>query len=365
MEKIGIICEYNPFHNGHVYHLEKIKELYPDSIIVLILNGYFMQRGEISILTKEDKVKLSLNYGIDIVIELPTLYGTQSADTFAYRAIESLNKLKVDKIIFGSETNDISKLKLIASTSLTKENDTRIKELLDKGYNYPTALAKALNIEFDFKPNDLLAISYIKAIMQINNDIEPISILRTNNYLDIDSNDDIVSASNIRNKLKEKKDISKYVPKEVIDKIAITSDELLFKLLSLIIKRDNKLNQYLDVDEGIEYRLLKALDKSHSMEELINNLKTKRYTFNKLNRMLIHILLGITKEDAKLANDYLNILGFNKKGQKYLKEIKKDIPINNKASKIREYEKKAAFIYDLLTNTNTYQKELENKPIIL
>ncbi len=365
MEIIGIICEYNPFHNGHVYHLEKIKELYPDSIIVLALNGYFMQRGEIGVLTKEDKVKLSLMYGVDIVIELPFIYGTQSADTFAYRAIESLNKLKVNRIVFGSETNDIEKLKLIAKTSLTKDNDDKVKELLDKGYNYPTALAKALNIKFEFKPNDLLAISYIKAILQINPKIEPISIQRTNDYLDLESSDDIISASNIRNKLKANEDISKYVPSKVVSKILNVNEDLLFKYLSLIIKRNDDLSKYLDVDEGIEYRLIKALDKSHSLNELIESLKTKRYTYNKLNRMLIHILIGVQKKDAKTDNDYLNILGFNKKGQKYLKDIRKEIPESNKSSIIRDYEKKAAFIYDLIMNTNTYKKELENKPIIL
>lgn len=365
MEKIGIICEYNPFHNGHIYHLTKIKELYPDSIIILAINGYFMQRGEISVLTKEDKVKIALMYNIDIVIELPAIYGVQSADTFAYRAIESLNKLKVDKIVFGSETNDIEKLKLIAKTSLTKENDERIKELLNEGLNYPTALAKSLNIKFDFKPNDLLGISYTKAILQINDSIEPITIQRTSSYLDLDSNDEIVSASNIRNKLNEKQDISRYLPKEAQNGLITINNDLLFKMLSLIIKRDNNLASYLDVDEGIEFRLLKALEKSNNINELIDNLKTKRYTYNKLNRMLIHILLGITKEDAKISNDYLNILGFNKIGQKYLKEIRKKLPENNKDSKIREYEKKAAYIYDLIANTNTYKKELENKPIIL
>ncbi len=365
MEKVGIICEYNPFHNGHLYHLKKIKELYPDSLIILALNNYFLQRGEISILTKEDKVRLSLEYGVDIVIELPVLYGTQSADTFAYRAIESLNKLQVDKIVFGSETNNLKTLKNIAKTSLTKENDEKVKEFLAKGYNYPTALTKALNICFTLNPNDLLAISYIKAINQINTHMEPITIQRTNNYLDLESNDSVISASNIRNKIKEKHDISKYVPEKVPAVIVAMNEDMFFKLLSLVIKRETSLDKYLDVDEGIEYRLLRALDKSSSLEMLLNNLKTKRYTFNKLNRMLVHILLGITKEDAKIPNDYLNILGFNKKGQLYLKEIKKELPLNNKNSKIRYYEKRASFIYDLILNTNTYEKELENKPIII
>ena len=118
MEIIGLIAEYNPLHNGHLYHINKIKEKYPNSLLVLVLNGYFLQRGEVSIISKYDKTLLALEYGVDIVISLPTLYGVQSADTFANTSIKLLNYLKVNKIIFGSETNDIDKLTLIANKSL-------------------------------------------------------------------------------------------------------------------------------------------------------------------------------------------------------------------------------------------------------
>ena len=151
MEIIGIIAEYNPFHNGHKYHIDEIKRKYPKSIIVLALNGYFSERGETSLLTKEDKVKLSLTYGVDIVVELPALFGTQSADIFAEASIKLLNNFKVDKVIFGSESNDVETLEKIARTQLYDEEfDLRVKEALKDGVNYPTALAKALDVDFDF-----------------------------------------------------------------------------------------------------------------------------------------------------------------------------------------------------------------------
>jgi predicted nucleotidyltransferase len=159
MEVIGIIAEYNPFHNGHKYHIDQIKKRYPKSIIVLALNGYFSERGETSLLTKEDKVKLSLDYGVDIVVELPALFGTQAADIFAEAAVKLLNNFCVNKIIFGSESDSVETLERIARTQLyDSEFDNRVKSFLKEGVNYPTALAKALDVDFDFNPNDLLGI---------------------------------------------------------------------------------------------------------------------------------------------------------------------------------------------------------------
>ena len=123
MDVIGIICEYNPFHNGHLYHINKIKELYPNSIIILILNGYFLERGEISVESVESKTKLALDHNVDIVIELPFIFGTNSADIFSEASLELLNELKVNKLIFGSESNDINKLKDIAEKQLDKDYD--------------------------------------------------------------------------------------------------------------------------------------------------------------------------------------------------------------------------------------------------
>lgn len=367
LKTIGIICEYNPFHNGHIYHIEQIKAKYPDSIVILVLNGYFLERGEISILNKYDKTKIALEHGIDLVIELPCLLGTQSADTFAHSSVFLLNELKVDTIIFGSETNDIEKIKAIAKESDNKEYNEEIKRLLETGVNYPTALAKSLKTKFTFLPNDLLGISYVKAINKINKNIIPETIQRTNNYLDTESNDNIVSASNIRCKLQKHEDITNYLPQSSYEKIVNINYDLYFNLLKSNIITNTHLNEILDVDEGIEFRLKEAALKSDNIEQLVNYIKTKRYTYNKINRMLIHILLGIKKIHAKEKIDYVKILGLNKNGQQHLRKIKKDLNISvniNKSSIIYSYEIKAATIYDLLTNQNCYEKELSNKPII-
>ena len=145
MDKIGIICEYNPFHNGHIYHLEKIREMFPDSFITLVLSSSFTQRGEFSYLTKWDKTRIALEYKIDLVIELPFIFATQSADTFAYYGVTILEKLKMDYLIFGSETDDVDVLKNLVSTMLfNKEYDTLVKKYLDLGNNYPKSTMKAL-----------------------------------------------------------------------------------------------------------------------------------------------------------------------------------------------------------------------------
>ena len=367
MDIIGIICEYNPFHNGHLYHIKKIKELYPNSLIILVLNGYFLERGEISILTKEAKVKIALANNIDIILELPVIYGTQSADTFASISLKILNNFHVNKIIFGSESNNIEKIKEIASKQLDEKYDVLVKEYLNDGINYPTALAKALNINFSFLPNDLLGISYVKAIIRNNYNIDAITIKRTNNYHDTTSTNNIVSASNIREKIKNNEDISKYIPINIKDFINNTNYDNYFRLLKYKINTDNDLNEYLDVDEGIEYRLLEYINKSKNIDEFINNIKTKRYTYNKLNRMLIHILLSFLKTD-NIDIEYIKILGFNSKGKKYLNSIKDNLLIPtviNKNSLQYKYEIRASIIYDLVNNTNTYEFEQRNKPIII
>ena len=165
MDIIGVITEYNPFHNGHIYHINKIKELYPNSIIILALNGYFLERGEISIMTKEEKTKMALDYGINLVVEIPFIYGSNSADTFAECGVRILDSLGVNKIVFGSESNDVSLLTEIAKNQLNDNFNKLLKTELKSGTNYPTALSKALNTSVS-SPNDLLGISYIKAIIK-------------------------------------------------------------------------------------------------------------------------------------------------------------------------------------------------------
>ncbi|MBR1417072.1 MAG: nucleotidyltransferase [Bacilli bacterium] len=356
MEVIGIVCEYNPFHNGHIYQIKKIKEMFKESIIIVILSGLFTQRGEISTLSKKEKTELSLNHGVDLVVELPTIYASQSADIFAYQAIKILNKLKITKLVFGSESNDIEKLKQIALMQEDKLFDEKVSKEMNKGISFPNALKNVLNLDFEYLPNDLLGISYIKAINSINKKIEPISILRTNNYHDLSSNNKIISAENIRNKYLKKMDISKYCP---IKKINTIDYELYFNIIKIKILTDSHLNEYVDVDEGIENRLIKFIKESNTLIDFIEHIKTKRYSYNKISRMLLHILLGFKKENNKEYN-HIKILGFNNTGQEYLNKLK----LKDKEDKfIKNFELNACLIYDLLANTNTYQFELKNIPI--
>ena len=358
MNIIGLIAEYNPLHNGHIYQIKEIKKMYPDSLIILCLGSYFTERGDIGILSKEEKIKISLEYGIDLVVELPIMYTVQSADIFAYQSIKILNYLGIDTLVFGSESNNLNLLKELANKQDDIKYQEKVKEYLDKGCNYPSALAKALEVDFEFKANDLLGISYLKAINKINKNIDVQTIKRTNEYLDTQSNDIIVSASNIRKRFFNEEDVSKFTP---CSKVLVKPDyDLYFKMLKLKIMTSRDLNSYLDVSEGIDNLLKKVIMESHSLEELILKIKTKRYTYNRLNRMFLHIVLGIKKDYPDEV--YLRILGFNKKGQEYIKF--NNIKENYKNTDSYSLELKGSYLYDMLTNKNTYQYEIKNQPII-
>jgi len=359
---IGIICEYNPFHNGHVYHIQKIKEKYPNSTLVLVLNGYFLERGEISILSKEAKTKIALFYGVDIILELPVLYGTQSADKFAECSITLLNALNVEKIIFGSETCNIPYLEKLAK----KQLEENFKISRNNGNNYPRSLNQALEEENKIAPNDLLGISYIKAILKLKGNMTYECIQRTNNFHDTSLTDTIVSASNIREKLEKKMDISLYLPEYSFKHITSIDETLYFTLLKFKILTENQLDTYLDVTEGLDNKLKKEIDKVSSLKELIERIKSKRYTYNRIKRMLAHILLGIRKEDANTKITYLHILGFTNKGKEYLNKEKKKFLLPFKidySSKIYQYEITASKIYELLTHSISSSFDKRNQPI--
>ena len=376
MKIIGIIAEYNPFHLGHVYQIKKIKELYPDSLIISIISTSFTERGDISLLNKWDKTKICLEKNIDLVVELPTLYATQSADMFAYGALKILNELHIDTLVFGTESDDITSLVNLAKIQLSDNKyDELVKKYLAEGINYPTAMSKALNDIANIKidtPNDLLALSYIKEIIKNNYPITPISIKRTNDYHSKKITSSIINASLIRDLFRQDKDISKYVPEitlKYLNKKANINNAYNY-LIYNIINNKKHLNEYLTIDEGIENRILKQIPISNNWHELVMNIKTKRYTYNKINRMLTHLLLNIKKED-NTKETYIRVLGFNNNGKAYLNTIKKKInePIytNYKPNKsnVLDLEYHATYIYSLIINDlSLIQKEYKNKPII-
>ncbi len=371
----GIICEYNPFHNGHIYHLNEVKKLIDkDEEIVLILSGNFTQRGNISLIEKYDKAYLSLLYGVDLVILLPFQFATQSSDFFAKGAISLLNELKCDKLIFGSESNDIEEIKELAKIQLeNKDYELLVKEELAKGINYPTATSNALE-KISNKTvrdaNDLLALSYVKEIIKNNYNIKPISIKRTNNYNSLELTGNIDSARSIRNALKENKDITLSIPKETNTYLNNIDEDKLFLLLKYKITSTKDLSIYQTVDEGLDNKIRREINNASNLDDLINLVKSKRYTYNKLSRMFTHILCSFTKEENKEKNkiEFINVLGFSKKGQAYLNKIKKetDLPIITNISKgnidLLDLELRVDEIYKLITNRsdNLYSK----KPVI-
>ena len=375
MNSVGIIAEYNPFHNGHLYHLNKVKEMFPNSPIILILSGNYLQRGEISMLDKWTKTKIALENNIDLIIELPFNFATQSADIFAKGALQLLDALKVSNLVFGSESNNIEDLVLLANTQLNDKNyQNIIKEFLQKGVNYPTALSKALR-EITNKdictPNDILGLSYVREIIKNNYNIKPICIKRTNDYHNIDENSNIISASNIRNKIKNNINIKNYVPNSTYKCLAniptLFIDKYFSYLKYKIISNLNELNEYLDVDEGIDNRIKKFIYNSNNYDELINNIKTKRYTYNKISRMLCHILTSYKKSDVIENIEYIRILGMNNIGKNYINNIKKDIefPIITKFSdfnkKYQDLELKLAYIYSLSLDSDDIFEYINNE----
>ena len=373
MKAIGIIAEYNPFHNGHLYHLEKVKEMYPDYTIILVMNGNFTERGEVTIIDKWKRCDIALELGVDLVIELPFSFATQSADFYAYGAITILEKLGVEKVVFGSESDNIHDLKLIAETQLNNDEfDKLVKVYCKLGNNYPTALSKALEDLVGKKittPNDLLGISYIKTILKNNYKIIPETIKRTNDYHDKELNNTFSSATSIRESLKQDNSIKDQVPINTLKRLNnLHYMDMYFNILKYKIITEDNLEKYQTVETGMNKKLKEVISNVNTYDELIKSIKSKKDTYNKISRMLLHILCNFTKEDAEAFKEikYIRILGFNKTGKACLNNIKKelDVPIISKITREKdpmlEFELNTTKIYDLIYNEGLFTKEYQN-----
>lgn len=376
MNIIGLVAEYNPFHNGHKYQIDKIKEMYPDSLIIVVVSNLFTQRGEMSLLNVWDKALIAIENNVDLVVELPSFYAIQSSDVFAKGAIEILSSLHIDTLVFGSET-DANILKQVAQIQETNNFDNILASHIKEGLSYPMSLDKTIKELLGFSissPNDLLGVSYIKEVKKYNKNINIISIKRTNDYHDLKLNSSIVSASNIREKLNNNKNIKKYLPLSSYKLIKDThlSYDKYFYLLKYKILTSKDLSIYLDVIEGLDNKLHKEINTKEDVNTLITSLKSKRYTYNKLSRMLLHILLSLTSKETKELNNtnIIRIIGFNNKGKNYLNKIKKNVslPIISKyikGNKILEFETRVSSIYDLINKTNNLSLEYKRKVIFI
>ncbi len=378
MKVIGIIAEYNPFHYGHLYQLEKVKEENKDALIVGVISTTFTQRGIPSYLDPYTKTELCLTYGMDLVVALPFPFASQSADYFAKGAITILSLLGVQELYFGSECNDIERLQQLAMKSLDDSYQKKVKQYLEEGKNYPTSLSLALGEEdVVATPNDLLGLSYIKEIIRQKSTILPKTILRTNDYHSEEITSSIASASSIRKAIREGKDFEKTVPPTLVPILKERQhfEEDYFPFLKYRILSSSDLSIYQTVDEGIEHRIRKQILEATSWENFLSKMKTKRYTYNRLRRMCVHILCGFTKEMAKEFQEvsYLRVLGFTSRGQQYLNQKKKEIslPLITTLSKgnlpMLEYEKTVFAIYtsvfSIEKQRELWKKEYQDFPI--
>ena len=351
---LGIISEYNPFHNGHLHHLIESKKITNSDYCIAVMSGNFTQRGEISIVDKWEKAKMAIANGVDLVIELPTLYAISSAENFASGAIKILDSLGiVDFVSFGSECNDISILDDIANVLAFEPSQykTLLSHELSRGESFPKARENALMMYLNdirrfanvlSSPNNILGIEYLKSLKRQKSEIKPITIQRKDakyNDTAIPRNSRFASATAIRNLCQATDDISpiqKFVPEATFDileenikkgnfvkNLSVFDKEIIYTLRKMTT---DEISNLPDVSEGLEFALKNAVNQCNSVVELLSIVNTKRYTKTRLQRILLYAILGITKQDMKISMDttpYIRVLGFNEKGQELLGEISK------------------------------------------
>lgn len=346
---LGIIAEYNPFHNGHLYHLEQSKKLTGADYTIAIIGGNFTQRGSTSLIDKWSKTKMALLNGVDLVIELPVLYAISSAENFAYGAIKILNSLNiVNYLSFGSETSNIDILNKFADVLYNepKEYQNLLSHELKKGLSFPKARENALlmyindirnSVNILSSPNNILGIEYLKALKKYNSPIQPITVSRLeSDYNSTSFSNNIASATAIRNLVNNKSFdiINNLLPASsfeilmeeirnghMIIGLSIFEKEIIYILRKMSIEEIRNLP---DVSEGLEFAIKNAANSCNSIVEFLNIIKSKRYTSTRLQRILLYALLGITKKDMEISKKtlpYIRVLGFNNNGKNLVSEI--------------------------------------------
>ncbi|OEF98552.1 nucleotidyltransferase [Desulfuribacillus alkaliarsenatis] len=377
MNATGIIVEYNPFHNGHAYHIEKSKQATNADTLVAVMSGNFLQRGEPAITDKWTRADMALRAGVDIVLELPTVYATQNAQVFAYGAISILHQLGcVNSICFGSESGSIDALDKISSILLNESKDFKhsIKQQMQSGVSYPKAMEAALLAEYPdlesnirLQANNTLGLMYMLALKQLESSITPYTIKRTAaDYHATTITDKAIASATAIRKLIETETfdaIAPYVPGVTLDilrttyKDILTLDDFRNMLFSKLYPlKASDLQCYVDIDKGLATRITKYCKNAPTVSSLISQIKCKNYTWTRIQRALIHILLNMMKKDLEQLKpaQYARVLGFNAKGQTFLQQAKKSssIPIitnwGRESFLYSDYDITATRIYSLI-----------------
>lgn len=376
MRILGIVAEYNPFHKGHLYHLKQAQALIKPDVTIVVMSGSFVQRGEVAIVDKWIRSQIAVECGVDLVVELPTVYALESADYFAKSSIELLHLLGVTDIVFGSETANMDQFIEIAKTIQTNSDSYNrlVKDAMQKGLRYPDACNQALSTLMNQEvktPNDLLGLAYTKEVITNNYPIHLHAIKRTSHYHS-ETIETFASATALRKALKENKDVSNQLPGYIYykDKALLDSNTFFPYLKYNILMNDQLANIHL-VDEGIENLLKETINKTQNINELISLLSSKRYTRSRIARMLAHILLNNSKEEVLQAMHFSQIrpLAFSQDGANYLRQIKKSCPlpittkILNKKDPMYHIEAKATNLIGLV-DQELLVKEKKSIPYI-
>lgn len=367
MNVSAIVCEYNPFHNGHAYHIKKTRD-FGATHIIAIMSGNFVQRGDFAILPKLERAKMALLSGIDLVIELPVIWAISSAEFFANAAVKIADSLGlVDTLCFGSECNNIELLKKVSTILEKKEIKSLILQELKNGVNFPKARENVIRHIYGNElsdilssPNNILAIEYIKSLNKINSSILPLTIKRICSGHDKKTiKNAISSASHIRDLIYNNKKYSGLMPESAVEIVKKNIQELkapaniyfvetaiLSKLRTMNLK---ELSNICDISEGLENRIYKSIKNATSLDELFSLIKTKRYPLSRIRRIILNAFLGITKRDLNSNIPYIRILGFNENGKQLLKAIKENsnLPIITKGSDILNLNESAKHIFAL------------------
>ena len=369
----ALITEYNPFHNGHIYHIESSKNLTNPDVTIAIMSGQFTQRGEIAITDKFTRAVEVIKH-VDLVVELPLYHAISFADDFGAGAVQIADKLQASHIIFGSESGSINTLEHALNMLADDETDARIKSYMQDGYTYARAVSEALG-EDVLSANNILGLSYMKAIKQYAPHITPLTIKRSGNAFNDPALSDkkFSSATSIRNAILsgDAERARKFIPGELLDNIARPTDNnALFAILKIIILTHDadSLRKIYTMEEGLEHRLLSHIRVATSYDEFLHAVKTKRYTRTRLNRLMMYILFNITKDKfaAYEIPHAVRALAMNKVGQNYLQKIKNDVTIATNVNRQNAHyfapEIMATDIYNTVTGVD---KNDFNTPVII
>ena len=363
MKTYGIICEYNPFHNGHIHQIEETRK-HGATHIVAIMSGNYVQRGDVAMIDKFARAKVAVNNGVDLVIEMPVVYSLSSANYFARAGVMMLGALGcVDGISFGSECGDLSLLKNAAMASISATTPEKVKPYLEQGMSFPQAVQQIIGIEhgpiissvFD-SPNNTLAVEYLKALKVLNLEMEAFTVKRKGAEHDsMNAAEGFASGTLLRQMIEDGEDISAYVPKDMAALAAEYEDkemlayfdnlerELLYILRSSV---PPTISECPDVDPGLANLIFAAAIKSNSIDEFLETVDTKRYTTAKLRRILLNMYIGTKASDLMIMPPYGRVLAFNQKGTEILKAAKEQaegnkyaIPFNTSLKDIVELQK--------------------------